>query len=104
MSHLALKRVSAPAILPLALIVVALALAGCGRRGSLEAPEGAPNSTGAASQASPARLTPGLARNTGQQDLSSRDPLTPQPRGAQVDDDEAPIPAPNRPFILDSLL
>ncbi|MBX9758484.1 MAG: lipoprotein [Beijerinckiaceae bacterium] len=102
MAQLAFKRVFSPALLPVALTLIALGLSGCGRRGSLEAPESA--GAGAVSQTSANRLSPTPARSSARQDASSRDPLSQTGRGAQIDDDEAPIPAPNRPFILDSIL
>ena len=104
MSHLAFKRASSRAILPLALVAIALTLAGCGRRGSLEAPEGATGAAASTGRRPASRLTPGTARSTARQDPSSRDPLSQTSRGAQIDDDEPPIPAPKRPFILDPIL
>lgn len=102
MPHLAYKRVFSPAFLPVALTLIALGLSGCGRRGQLEAPEGARAS--GATQTSANRLNPVPARSSTRQDPTNRDPLSQTGRGAQVDDDEPPITAPNRPFILDSIL
>jgi predicted small lipoprotein YifL len=98
--HLVSQRFSIATLAPVALAVIVLTLAGCGRRGTLEAPPGAP---GAATSQSPGtRLTPGLV-GSARQNPADRDPLSP-PSRAGVEEDEPPIPAPDRPFILDAIL
>lgn len=85
------------------LIVVAIALGACGRRGSLEAP---PGSTSAASPSSPtaaSRLTPGIAGSSARLDPARTDPLSSQVRPGEGEE-EPPVPAPDRPFILDAIL
>ncbi|MFN3889968.1 MAG: LPS translocon maturation chaperone LptM [Beijerinckiaceae bacterium] len=85
---------------PVLLGVIALALAGCGRRGPLEAPPGAPAAASAQNQ-SP-RLAP--AGVGSRQNIADRDPLSRPPRTGDLEEDEPPIPAPKRPFILDPIL
>jgi predicted small lipoprotein YifL len=92
---------SKAALVPIALLAAALTLAGCGRRGALEPPPGAP---GASAQGSGSRLAPSPVGNPARQSAANRDPLSQPTRTGDVEEDEAPIPAPNRPFILDSLL
>lgn len=75
----ALKQ--APVVLALSLLL-ALPLAGCGRRGQLESPGPA---TASSPPAQEGRYS--LGANKGGDDL-----------------DDAPLPAPKRPFILDSIL
>lgn len=87
---------------PVLLAVIALTLAGCGRRGALEAPPGAPGQT-ASGQKPGNRLSP-VAAGTSRQSAADRDPLAPTSRSSDGEDDEPPIPAPNRPFILDAIL
>lgn len=82
-----------------ALVTISLTLAGCGRRGALEAPPGAAGAS--ASKPQGARLTPGGA--TSRQNLADRDPLAPTSRLGE-EEDEPPVSAPNRPFILDAIL
>ena len=83
--------------------VIALTVAGCGRRGALEAPPGAPGQT-ASGQNSGNRLTPGIASGSSRQSAANRDPLAPTSRTSDGEEEEPPIPAPNRPFILDAIL
>lgn len=71
--------------------VLALPLAGCGRRGALEAPE---SETRAASQPVAARPAAGSP---------PRSTVTMEGAGDEADDQSA-RPAPRRPFILDAIL
>jgi predicted small lipoprotein YifL len=86
----------------IALVAITLALPGCGRRGALEAP---PDVTGASASKpqSANRLTPGIGGATSRQNVADRDPLAPTSRLGE-EADEPPVPAPNRPFILDAIL
>lgn len=88
---------------PVLIAVIAISLAGCGRRGALEAPPGAPGQA-ASGQNSGNRLTPGIAGGSTRQNAANRDPLAPTSRTSEGDEEEPPIPAPNRPFILDAIL
>jgi predicted small lipoprotein YifL len=88
---------------PVLVAVIALTVAGCGRRGALEAPPGAPGQT-ASGQNSGNRLTPGIASGSSRQSAANRDPLAPTSRTSDGEEEEPPIPAPNRPFILDAIL
>lgn len=101
MPHSALQRLCRTATAPVIFAVIALALAGCGRRGSLEAPPGAPGASSA--QTSGPRLTPALGGSPSRQNAADRDPLA-QPSRGETEEDEPPIPAPNRPFVLDAIL
>lgn len=85
----------------IALVAITLALPGCGRRGALEAP---PDATGASASKpqSANRLTPGIG-GASRQNVANRDPLAPTTRAGD-EEDEPPVPAPNRPFILDAIL
>ena len=102
MPHLPSRRPYISGFAPVLLAVIALTLAGCGRRGALEAPPGAPGQT-ANGQSSGNRLSP-VASGTSRQSAADRDPLAPTSRISGGDEEEAPIPAPNRPFILDAIL
>ncbi|MDP2356483.1 MAG: hypothetical protein Q8M31_10550 [Beijerinckiaceae bacterium] len=86
----------------IALMAVAIALPGCGRRGALEAPPDAA-SANALKQQSTNRLTPGIGAAPSRQNAADRDPLAPTSRNG-AEEDEPPVPAPNRPFILDAIL
>lgn len=86
----------------IALVAITLALPGCGRRGALEAPTDAAGAS-APRQQSGNRLTPGIGGATTRQNVANRDPLAPTSRAGE-EEDEPPIPAPNRPFILDAIL
>lgn len=103
MPHLAPQRFSQLALAPVVFAVIALTLTGCGRRGTLEPPPGAPGQS-ATSQSSASRLTPGLVSGASRQNAADRDPLSQPPRSGDLEDDEPAIPAPNRPFILDAIL
>ena len=65
-------------------ILLALPLSGCGRRGQLESPD-APEAAAAPK-----------AMQSGRYSLGSQ--------STDNDEDEAPVVAPERPFILDSIL
>ena len=65
-------------------ILLALPLSGCGRRGQLESPD------------APEGASAPKATQNGRYSLGSQT--------ADNDEDEAPILAPKRPFILDSIL
>ncbi len=86
----------------IALVAITFALPGCGRRGALEAPPDASGASASKPQ-SATRLTPSVGGATSRQNLADRDPLAPASRLGQ-EEDEPPVPAPNRPFILDAIL
>jgi predicted small lipoprotein YifL len=101
--QLAPKRFLISRLAPALLAVAVLSLAGCGRRGALEAPPGASGAS-ASSPAAASRLSPGLTGGSSRQNLADRDPLSPPARRGDAVEDGPPIPAPDRPFILDAIL
>lgn len=103
MPHLVTHRFSRPAFAPVIVVAIALALTGCGRRGALEAPPGASGQS-ATDQSSATRLAPGIGGTVPRQSAADRDPLSQPSRSGEFEEDEAPIQAPDRPFILDAIL
>ncbi len=96
------QRSPSTALALIALLAITLALPGCGRRGALEAPSNAAGASASKPQ-SANRLTPGIGSATSRQDAATRDPLAPSSRLGE-EEDEPPVPAPNRPFVLDAIL
>ncbi len=85
----------------LVLLLIAVALIGCGRRGALEEPGGTEPALLAAPAPSGSRLVPIAPNAASAGELSTLDPGSP---GAQEPGEGAPTDAPQRRFILDPLL